>query len=50
MRRQRYRNEALYPYNGPAAIKRWRGRRQSKRRESTIMRRPVQLKMQLNTE
>ncbi len=49
MRRQRYRNEVLYPYNGPCIIKRRTSRTQSKRKEM-IIRRPVQLKMQLNTE
>jgi hypothetical protein len=48
MWRQRYSNEALYPYNGPVAIKRQASRSPSKRRE-LIIRRPVQLKMQLKT-
>jgi len=48
MRRQRYDNEALYPYNGPVARKRRTSRTQAKKRES-ILRRPLQLKMQLQT-
>jgi hypothetical protein len=46
MWRQRYDNEALYPCNGPVAIKRKSCRGKSKRKES-IIRRPVQLKMHL---
>lgn len=48
MWRQRYSNEALYPCNGPVAIKRRSGRSKSKRKEF-ITRRPLQLKMQLET-
>jgi hypothetical protein len=48
MRRQRYDNEALYPYNGPVAVKQRASRIQAKRKES-IRRRPLQLKMQLLT-
>ncbi len=47
MWRQRYDNEALYPYNGPVATKRRPSRNRSKRRE--LIRRPVQLKLQLKT-
>jgi hypothetical protein len=46
MWRQRYSNEALYHCNGPVAFKRRRGRSKSKRKEF-IVRRPLQLKMQL---
>lgn len=48
MRRQRYDNEALYPYNGTVAVKRRASRIQTKKRES-IGRRPFQLKMQLQS-
>jgi hypothetical protein len=48
MWRQRYSNEALYPYNGPVSTKRRRGRSRSKRKESMI-RRALQLKMQFET-
>jgi len=48
MRRQRYDNEALYPYNGPVARKRRSSRSRGKRKES-IMRGPLQLKMQLQS-
>jgi hypothetical protein len=48
MWRQRYDNEALYPYNGPVANKRLPSRIHSRRREYRV-RRPVQLKMQLKT-
>jgi len=47
MWRQRYDNEALYPYNGPVTIKRRNNR--IKRRRESVIRMPVQLKMQLKT-
>jgi hypothetical protein len=46
MRRQRYDNEALYPYNGPVTVKRRASRIQDKKKES-MRRRSLQLKMQL---
>ena len=46
MRRLRYDNEALYPYNGPVAAKRRASRSRAKKKES-IRRRPLQIKMQL---
>lgn len=48
MWKQRYDNEALYPCNGPVAIKRRASRIQAKKKES-MKRRPLQLKMQLQT-
>jgi hypothetical protein len=52
MWRQRYDNEALYPYNGPAAT-RYRASRIRTKRNQPTKRKPVQLKMHLewnNTE
>jgi hypothetical protein len=48
MWKRRYDNEALYPYNGRVAIRRRSKRSQGKAKES-IVKRPLQLKMQLNT-
>ncbi len=48
MLRRRYDNEALYPYNGPVAIKRRASRSQIKRKVS-IIKRHLQLKMQLES-
>jgi hypothetical protein len=45
MWRQRYDNEALYPYNGPVTIRHRASRSRSKRNQST-KRKPLQLKMQ----
>jgi hypothetical protein len=47
MWRQRYSNEALYPYNGPVVVKRHPN--SGKRKEKKLMkRRPMQLEMQFN--
>lgn len=46
MWRQRYDNEALYPYNGPVTVKRRAVRNTSKRKE-TNAKKPLQLKLQL---
>jgi hypothetical protein len=49
MWRQRYDNEALYPYNGPVAVKR-RASRNAIRRKGTTVKKPFQLKMQLKAD
>jgi hypothetical protein len=46
MWRQRYDNEALYPYNGPVTVKRRAVRNISKKKETTV-RKPLQMKLQL---
>jgi len=47
--RQRYDNEALYPYNGPVVIRRQAGRNRSKRKESAT-RKPLQLRMHFKAD
>ena len=49
MWRQRYDNEALYPYNGPMTFKRRAGRNGNKKRETTV-KKPLQLRMRFKTD
>jgi hypothetical protein len=49
MWRQRYDNEALYPYNGPVAIRHRTSRNRNKRNQAT-KRKPLQLKMHFRVE